>query len=121
MWLKMPSISVPIWAKVYFCVKIRFIKPRVFSDLMLKKVKDFGVNRVKNYKNFGIGIWSPARESAPWAAWGSAYLPSPTLCPTILAGLPHSMRCFYSLFSHSIMFGYRLSTIRKTSVYGIVR
>jgi len=83
MWLKMASISVPIWAKVYFCVKIGFIKPRVFSDLMLKKVKDFGVNRVKNFKNFGIGIWSPAAESAAWVQWGECLPSSPTLYPTV--------------------------------------
>ena len=73
MWLKMPSILVPIWAKVHFCVEIRFIKPRVFSDLILKKVKDFSVNRLKIGKNILGGISGSRgwRGRSPVWGWGA--------------------------------------------------
>jgi hypothetical protein len=48
-----------------------FIKPRVFSDLILKKVKVFGVNRVEIGKNILRGIWSPTRAAR--RTWGRGW------------------------------------------------
>ena len=47
-----------------------FIKPRVFSDLILKKVKDFGVNRVEIGKNILRGILGPRRARGRRPGWG---------------------------------------------------
>jgi hypothetical protein len=73
MCIKSPSTSVFMLTAVDFEHDFDFIKPRVFSDLILKKVKDFGVNRVKFGKNILRGILGPyrARGVSPGWGWGA--------------------------------------------------
>jgi hypothetical protein len=73
--IKSPLTSVFMLAEVDFEHDFDFIKPRVFSDLILKKVKEFGVNRVEFGKNILRGILGPRR--ARGRRWGRGWGPAP--------------------------------------------